>query len=126
MEITTKRAEKVGKPTLYFKTIEKLLSKLKKGRLHVEYPDHSTQIFGEDDSIVAHVKIHSYNFFRRCFYYGDIGFGEAYMAKEWSTDNITDVIRWMILNLENLEGASGGKKSSFNFNINQATFPVLS
>lgn len=118
METATKKKSKVvTQSNMYIRTIEKLLSSLKKGRINITYPDHSTYTFGEGGDIHASIKINSYNFFRRCFYYGDIGFGEAFMEGEWESENITNVIRWMILNIEDLEGASGGKKSSFKFNI---------
>ena len=33
--------------------------------------------------------------------FGDIGFGEAYVDGDWDTDNVTNVIKWFLLNINN-------------------------
>ncbi|MBZ0165716.1 MAG: cyclopropane-fatty-acyl-phospholipid synthase family protein, partial [Candidatus Omnitrophica bacterium] len=33
--------------------------------------------------------------------FGDVGFGESYVDGDWDTDDITRVVEWMILNVEN-------------------------
>lgn len=109
--------KKQGSQKLYIKTVQKLLSSLVKGKLEFIYPDNTVQIYGSGNEIQAHIKVKDYNFFKRCFYYGDIGFGESYMAGEWESKNVTDVIKWLVLNIEDLEDASGGKKSFFKFNV---------
>ena len=49
--------------------------------------------------------------------YGDIGFGEAYVDGDWDTSDITTVISWFILNVENSPAMSGSKTKKFLFNL---------
>jgi cyclopropane-fatty-acyl-phospholipid synthase len=49
--------------------------------------------------------------------FGDIGFGEAYVDGLWDTDNITNVIKWVLLNIDNAPGVSGSKMQSAALNI---------
>jgi cyclopropane-fatty-acyl-phospholipid synthase len=63
------------------------------------------------------MRIHNAGFFRKCFLYGDIGFGEAYVDGDWDTPDLTDVIRWMILNVENNAVMSGSRRSFTTVNL---------
>ena len=95
--------------SIYQTILFSLLQKMKKGKLTVELPNGEILVFGSDNSIRANIKINNNNFFRKCFYYGDIGFGEAYVDGDWDTDSITNVISWMILNVENNPVISGSR-----------------
>lgn len=92
---------------LYSKLVFRALSKFKRGRLSVCMPDGSVVQFGETDEIECMVTVKSHEFFKRLVLFGDIGFGESYVDGRWSTENLTDVIRWMILNWEFNVGISG-------------------
>jgi len=48
---------------------------------------------------------------------GDIGFGEAYVDGDWDTDDITRVISWFILNIENSPSMSGSKLQNSALNL---------
>lgn len=41
--------------------------------------------------------------------FGDIGFGESYVAGDWETDSIAEVIAWAIANMERSRSRSGAK-----------------
>ena len=105
-------SEKAGRENkLYKKIVLGLLSGMKKGQLNVTFPDGDIQSFGGGDrSVSANIKINNNRFFKRIVLYGDIGFGESYVDGDWDTENITNVISWMILNVENNPAISGTEK----------------
>ncbi|MBS1638207.1 MAG: class I SAM-dependent methyltransferase [Bacteroidetes bacterium] len=67
--------------------------------------------------IRADIRIKDQAFFKHCVLYGDIGFGEAYVEGYWDTDSITDVICWVLLNIENAPGVSGSAAQSVALNL---------
>ena len=99
---------------LYKKIVLSILSRMKKGELNVTFPNGDVESFGGNDkSIVANIKINNARFFKRIVMFGDIGFGESYVDGDWETDSITNVISWMIMNVENNPAVSGaGSKFS--------------
>lgn len=106
------------KPSFYEKIVLGLLSKMELGRLLLTMPNGEQVVFGNGEgSIQASLRITNSQFFKRCVLYGDIGFGEAYTEGEWETDNICAVISWVILNVENAPGLSGGASSGFFLNV---------
>jgi cyclopropane-fatty-acyl-phospholipid synthase len=113
MDIALSSTRKQG---FYERTILKLLSAMEKGRCTITLPSGETLQLGNGEGIEAHVRITTDEFFKRCVLYGDIGFGEAYMYGEWETDNITNVIRWFILNIENAPSVSGSEVKTFALN----------
>lgn len=79
-------------------------SKLKLGRLEVLLPDGTRGIYGGlGAGIQARIEVSDENFFKRCVLNGPIGFSESYMAGEWTTDDLTKVIAWFILNADNAQ-----------------------
>jgi cyclopropane-fatty-acyl-phospholipid synthase len=107
-----------SKTGFYQKTVITLLSKMNLGRLNLTLPDGETVSFGNGEGgITANVKINHPYFFKRCVLYGDVGFGEAYVANEWETDNITNVIKWFLLNVDNAPSVSGSAAGSAILNI---------
>lgn len=83
---------------------------MSKGRLDLVLPEKQIVSYGDtNQNHVARIEINSENFFKRCILYGDIGFAESFLDKEWETDDIASVIAWFIINLENAPGLSGSK-----------------
>jgi cyclopropane-fatty-acyl-phospholipid synthase len=74
---------------------------MKKGSMTMVLPDGEEWAFGSGKGINAQINVLNNNFFRKSVLFGDIGFAESYMDGDWETDDITDVIKWMILNVEN-------------------------
>ena len=110
--------EKETSYSLYKNIVFRILSKMNKGKLHVILPDGEEHTFGGNDGgISANIRINSDRFFRRIVLYGDIGFGESYVGGEWDTDNITNVISWMILNVENNPAISGAGSNISPLNL---------
>lgn len=108
----------ISKPGFYEKVIIDLLSKMQLGTLNLSLPNGQLIKIGNGEgNIEANVEIKDQYFFKRCVLYGDIGFGEAYTEGEWETDNITNVIKWFLLNVENAPTASGSNAKSFILNV---------
>lgn len=88
------------------------------GTLHLSLPNGQHLTIGDGrGEIVASIQVNNSNFFKRCILYGDIGFGESYEAGEWTTDNITHVIKWFLLNIDTAPSISGSKTKNFGLNI---------
>lgn len=103
---------------LYQRIVLEMLGRMDRGSLHLTLPDGSTMRIG--DAAATHgARIHIVNpeFFKKCVLYGDIGFGESYVDGDWETDDITAVISWMLLNVEQLPGLSGSKAQAMGLNV---------
>jgi cyclopropane-fatty-acyl-phospholipid synthase len=105
-------------PGFYERIVLDFLGKMPLGRLTLTLPTGEEVLLGNGEGgVTAEITIKDSDFFRRIFLYGDIGFGEAYTDGIWETDNITQVIRWFILNIEHAPGVSGSKAQAFTLNI---------
>ncbi len=106
------------KPGFYQKTVMKMLSNMSLGSLVITLPSGESVTIGNGEGeISAQIKINSTNFFKRCVLFGDVGFGEAYVEGEWETDDITNVIKWFLLNVDNAPTVSGSATQSALLNI---------
>ena len=93
---------------------------MQKGYLHLTLPDGSIREYGDAaDPFRADVHVKDDQFFRRAFLFGDIGFAEAYMAGEWTTTNLTQLLSWFLLNIDNTPSVSGSKVKSAALNTLQ-------
>jgi cyclopropane-fatty-acyl-phospholipid synthase len=102
----------------YEKVVLSLFSKMKLGNLELTLPNGEVLVFGNGvGNINARVLITTQDFFKRCVLFGDIGFGEGYVDGDWETDNIVNVIKWFILNIENAPTVSGSKTRAFSLNL---------
>ncbi len=109
---------KIAKRGFYEKVILSLFSKMEMGTLNITMPDGEIIRLGNGEgNIVANIEIKDYDYFKRCVLYGDIGFGEAYMDVQWETDNITNVIKWFIINIDNAPTVSGSNVQNLTLNI---------
>ena len=96
----------------------KALKGMNKGSLLLTLPDGDVMEFGDKSAEVhATVRIIRPEFFRKCLLYGDIGFGEAYVDGDWETDDITRVISWFLLNVENAPTISGNRQTMWMLNL---------
>lgn len=102
---------------LYQSIVLDALGRLTKGSLTMTLPDGNVILFGHPGKEVqAFIEVRHAAFFKKCVLYGDVGFGESYVDGDWTTENLTDVIRWMILNVEDHPAMSGSKKPSLLIN----------
>jgi cyclopropane-fatty-acyl-phospholipid synthase len=102
---------------LYEKIILNLLSRMEMGNMSITLPTGELINLGNGDGdVTASIRINNNDFFRRCVLYGDIGFGESYVDGDWETDDITGVIKWFLLNVDNAPTVSGSGARSFILN----------
>jgi cyclopropane-fatty-acyl-phospholipid synthase len=106
------------KNSFYQGVVLRFLSKMDKGSLRLILPDGEQITIGNgDNNISANITVNHDDFFKRIILFGDIGFGEAYVDGLWDTDNISKVIKWILLNIENAPGISGSKIQTLSLNL---------
>ena len=88
----------------------KLLLKLRHDALTVQFPDGSMHRFGDHDPSALHatLMLRNWHIFSASLKSGDIGFAETYIAGDWSTPSLTDLIKVFISNRVVIEDAIYG------------------
>jgi cyclopropane-fatty-acyl-phospholipid synthase len=104
--------------SFYERAVLRALEQMTLGCLRLELPDGSRRVIGQPGALIeASIRIVRPGFFKRCVLYGDVGFGEAYVEGDWVTDNISRVISWCILNIENSPAMSGSRGRKLLINL---------
>lgn len=85
----------------------KMLAKLQYGQLVVQ-DGKKKWTFGHGSQPRAHVTIHSKSAYHKILFGGSIGAGEAYIEKLWDVDNLTALVRIMVLNMPLLDKMERG------------------
>jgi cyclopropane-fatty-acyl-phospholipid synthase len=85
------------------RTVLQLLTRLKHGTLHVQLPDGSVRHFGPGEPPVASLRLHNWNVCSAALKSGDIGFAESYIAGDWTTHNLSDLLSVLIRNRQEVE-----------------------
>jgi cyclopropane-fatty-acyl-phospholipid synthase len=107
-----------AKRGFYERTVLNMLSRMNLGTLNLTLPSGEQITLGNGEGgVIANGEIKDPHFFKRCVLYGDIGFGEAFVDGDWDTDNVTNVIKWFLLNVDNAPSISGSSAQSFAVNI---------
>jgi cyclopropane-fatty-acyl-phospholipid synthase len=117
------RATGAPAPSGFRAPLLRALAGMGRGSLRIELPGGATARFGDGAerrpaflpiaapalpiASSALIQVRDESFFRRCALYGDIGFAEAYLDGVWETPDLTAVIAWFLLNLEQAPGLSG-------------------
>jgi cyclopropane-fatty-acyl-phospholipid synthase len=106
------------KSSFYQDIVLKFLSKMDKGRLYLTLANGEQITIGNGEGkLAASIVVKDNEFYKRIILFGDIGFGEAYVDGLWDTGNITSVINWVLLNIENAPGVSGSNIQTFSLNL---------
>jgi cyclopropane-fatty-acyl-phospholipid synthase len=104
--------------SFYERTVLELLMRMTRGRLDLLLPSGEEIRIGDGTGgVQARAEINDPDFFRRCLLYGDIGFGETYVDGLWNTPDITAVISWMLLNIDNAPTVSGSSAKGTVLNV---------
>ena len=91
------------------RTALKLLTRLRHGSLTLQLPDGSMQFFGEAagganvERTHAMISMRNWNVCGAALKSGDIGFAESYIAGDWTTPNLTDLLKLFISNRQEVE-----------------------
>jgi cyclopropane-fatty-acyl-phospholipid synthase len=87
------------------------LSELKQGQVEIIDETGPVGIFGAIDAPIEHrtrVKINHPRAYSRIALGGSIGTGESYMDGDWETDQLTELVRVLVLNRDVLNSLDGG------------------
>jgi cyclopropane-fatty-acyl-phospholipid synthase len=85
----------------------RLLSGVRFGQLIIQEGEKQW-CFGEGSLPRAHVTIHNVAAYKRVLFGGSIGAGEAYVDKLWDVDDLTALVRIMVLNMSLLDRMEKG------------------
>ncbi len=89
---------------VYSSLVKHYLLKIQHGCLQLTMPDRSVLLFGDTQSeLKVNMKINSYQFFHRVVKSGSTGFGEAYTAGDWETDDLPGVLMFFLRNQQALK-----------------------
>jgi cyclopropane-fatty-acyl-phospholipid synthase len=84
-----------------------LLQRLQHGTLHVQWPDGRVEQFGSapasGKSLNATLHLHSYAPLTQALKSGDIGFAESYIASEWTTNNLAELLQLLVANRRDMD-----------------------
>jgi cyclopropane-fatty-acyl-phospholipid synthase len=85
--------------------VVKLLQRLQHGTLHVQWPDGRTEQFGHAADTHLNVTLHLHNWspLTQALKSGDIGFAESYIAGDWTTSNLADLLQLLVANRRDME-----------------------
>ncbi len=112
------RTRSEPKSGLYQRLVLAAFAKMTAGCLRLELPGGAIVHFGAPGTDVsAAIRVLDCAFFKRCVLYGDVGFGESFVAGEWETDSIERVISWAIQNIENSPAMSGSNIRNLALNV---------
>ena len=81
----------------------KLLLRLKHGTLTVKLPDGSVQRFGNGQAPQASLHLLNWNVCSAALKSGDIGFAESFIAGDWTTPHLTELLQVFIVNRKEVE-----------------------
>ena len=90
------------------RTALKMLRRLKHGTLTVQLPDGALQRFGSGTAPMASLHLHNWKPCSAALRSGDIGFAESYIAGDWTTPHLTDLLELLIINRKEVESAIYG------------------
>lgn len=85
------------------RTAFKLLSRLKYGTLTLQLPDGSMRRFGSGEAPTASLRLVNWKVCSAALRSGDIGFAESYIAGDWTTPHLTELLRVLIVNRKEVE-----------------------
>ena len=93
------------------RTVLGLLQRLRHGSLTLQWPDGRVQHYGQTaaagaPSAIMH--LHNWNVCSAALKSGDIGFAESYIAGDWSTPHLPDLLALFIANRQHLESVIYG------------------
>ena len=84
-----------------------MLGKLRFGQIVLQDGSERTT-FGDDRKLHAHLTIRHPGFYRKVLFGGSIGAGEAYIDRFWEVDDLTVLVRIMVLNMALLDKMEEG------------------
>ena len=85
------------------RTALRLMQRLSHGTLTLHLPGGTTLRFGNGDMPSASITLRNWNVCSAALKSGDIGFAESYIAGDWTTPNLTDLLKVFISNRQHVD-----------------------
>ena len=90
------------------RSVLRLLQRIRHGTLTMQLPNGETQSFGNGELPHAVMTLKNWNVCAAALRSGDIGFAETYIAGDWTTPNLTALIRVLVRNRRDVEDVIHG------------------
>ena len=119
----TQKLAKSSKPVpvpmhLFERLFVRLLRRLHSGSLRIEFPSGAVCVVGESALAQVDIKILKARFFSKVLCGGSVGLGESYVQGLWTTSDLSEVLKLLACNQQNVGGLRKGF-SAFNQVINR-------
>ena len=123
-----------GTASFFRRAVLRSFADMTRGHLRIELPGGGVHEIGTHaDGLApklplaipanAYIRVLRETFFKKCALAGDIGFAESFIDGDWETPNLTAVIAWFLLNVEDAPSLSGSaKKQARIFALNALRF----
>ena len=85
------------------RTALRLLQRLQHGSLTVQLPDGALHHFGDGHGPAAAMTLRNWQVCRAALKSGDIGFAESYIAGDWTTPNLTELLKVFLANRQHVD-----------------------
>lgn len=85
------------------RTALRLLQRLQHGSLTVQLPDGALHHFGDGHGPASAMTLRNWKVCRAALKSGDIGFAESYIAGDWTTPNLTELLKVFLANRQHVE-----------------------
>src|SRR5258705_7632708 len=87
------------------RAVFRLMKNLKYGTLSVQIPDGSTVVFGThgEGGLRAAIRLRNWSVCAAAMKSGDIGFAETFIAGDWTTPDLTELLELFIANRDEVE-----------------------
>lgn len=85
------------------RTALRLLQRLQHGSLTVQLPDGTLHHFGDGHGPAAAMTLRNWQVCRAALKSGDIGFAESYIAGDWTTPNLTELLKVFLANRQHVD-----------------------
>lgn len=96
------------------KFADNFFSKIQIGTIEVIFKDKTVKLYGEKKlEYKITLEIYNNRFFTKTVLYGDIGFAESYINRDFETSNLTKLIELALLNAKYLGTTSENEKRKF-------------
>lgn len=106
MNSTTARTNQLQLPAdapAAARTALSLLERLQHGTLTLQLPDGSMHRFGHGGGPAAAITLKNWNVCQAALKSGDIGFAESYIAGDWTTPHLADLLKVFTANRQHVE-----------------------
>ena len=90
------------------RTVLRLLQQLRHGSITLTLPDGRVQTMGDGQGPRVSMRLNNWNVFGASLKSGDIGFAETYIAGDWTTPHLTELISLLIANRKALDDVIHG------------------